>query len=79
MGQRSKALGMGVSVARERSGPMFNLDSVDPPRTLLGGYIPPFASDRRIIAACVCDYGLSEYGRCREDESHKLGDEHSSR
>jgi hypothetical protein len=77
--QRGETLGMGVSVAREHSGPTFNLDGVDPPRTLLGGHIPPFASDRRMIAASVCDCGLSEQGKRREDESHKLGDEHSSR
>ena len=60
VGQRGETLGMGMSVAREHSGPTFDLDGVDPPRTFFKGHVPPFASNRGIIAAGLRDYGLSE-------------------
>jgi hypothetical protein len=77
--QCAKTLGMGVSVVREQSGPKFNLDGVDPPRTLFKGQAPPFPSNTRIIAASVCDCRLPKQGGGRESEFRELGDEHSSR
>ena len=58
--QRGKTLGMGVSVAREHYGPASNLDGVDPPRTFFRRHVPPFASNRGVLAACVCNCGLPE-------------------
>ena len=51
---------MEASVVREANELTPNLDGIDPPYTLFAGETSPFASDRRLIAAVVCDHGLSE-------------------
>lgn len=58
---------------------MFYLDGVDPLRTLLGRHAPPFASNRRIGAALLCDYRRSGQSGGGEDEFRELRDEHSWR